>query len=273
MALILTFLALGILAAVLLLLLAQAAWWQALLLGLGVFLLAHPLGLLGIYLASLTVDRDKPLEKQVPLCRAGTAQVLGLVCVYCGIRPRVLGLEKLPRDRRFFLVCNHRSGFDPCLMLYKLRGWNVSFIAKPAILNLPVIGRIGHAAGILAIDRENDRNALRTILQAADYMKRDLCSMAVYPEGTRTRSGEMLPFHPGSFKAAQRAGVPLVISAIRGTEHTRQNVPFRRTKAVFEILEVLEPEQVKAMSTNELADYSRDRIAAWLEQPADGGQL
>lgn len=268
MFLILSFLALGLLVFCLALVLAKAALWQAVLLGLGGFLLSHLVYLLILYFAALTVDRDKPLEKQVPLCRAGTQRMLGLVCAYCGVRPRILGLEKLPEGRRFLLVCNHRSCFDPCLMVSELRRYNVTFISKPSILRLPLIGRIGHAAGFLAIDRENDRNALRTILQAADYMKRDLCSVGVYPEGTRTRNGEMLPFHPGCFKAAQRAGVSLAVAAVRGTEHIGRNIPFRRTDVVFEILEVLEPERVKAMSTSELADYSRNLIAAWLERTA-----
>ncbi len=266
MSILLVFLAVALAAAALTVALAGAALWQGLLLGLGVYLLLHVLCLLFLYAAALTVDRDKPLERQNALCRAGCGVVIGALNAYSGLRPHLSGLEKLPEDRRFLLVCNHRSMFDPCLIIDRLRRWNISFISKPSNLQIPVIGRIAYAAGFLPIDRENDRNALRTILQAADYLKRGVCSMAVYPEGTRSRAGEMLPFHPGCFKIAQRAGAPLVIAAVWGTERVKGNLPLRRTDVYLEILEVLEPERLKAMSTNELAEYSRDLIARRLSE-------
>ena len=268
MLVIVLFLLAAVIAAALLIFCAGAAWWQGLLLGLGVFVLLHPLYLLVIYASSLTVDRNKPIERQIPLCRQGTADVLGLLCVYCGIRPHIRGLEKLPEDGRFFLVCNHRSFFDPCLTIDRLRRWNVSFISKPSNLQLPLIGPIGHAAGYLSIDRENNREALKTILQAADYLKRGVCSMAVYPEGTRTKDGNMLPFHAGCFKVAQRAGVPLVVAAIRGTEQVMKNFPFKKTDVYLDILEVIDAERVKAMSTNELSDYSRALMESHLSETA-----
>lgn len=255
-------------AAALLILCAGTAWWQGLLLGLGVFVLLHPLYLLVLYIGSLTIDRNKPLERQVPLCRAGAASVLGVLCAYCGVRPHIRGEEKLPKDGRFFLVCNHLSMFDPCIIIDKLRRYNIAFISKPSNLQIPVIGRIGYAAGFLSIDRENNREALKTILQASDYLKRDLCSMAVYPEGTRSRTGRMLPFHAGCFKVAQRAGVPLVVAAVRGTEKVMKNFPFKKTDVYLDILEVLDPERVKAMSTNELSDYSRSLMESRLSETA-----
>lgn len=242
--------------------------WGALLAGLGLYLLLHPLYLLFLYCFSLPIDREKPLDRPVPLCWDGAVRVLGALCSYAGLRGRLEGADKLPQDGRFLFVCNHRSLFDPCLSVKLLHPWRVAFIAKPSILKIPVIGRIAYAAGFLPIDRENNRNALKTILQAADYLKRDLCSMGIYPEGTRTRSGELLPFHAGSFKIAQRAGVPVAVAVIRGTEQVRKNFPLRRTRATLEILELIDAERVKTMSTNELSDYSRERILAALDREA-----
>ena len=78
----------------------------------------------------------------------------------------------------------------------------------------------------------------------------------------------MLPFHAGSFKIAQRAGVPLVIACVRGTEQVHRNFPWRPTRVTLEILELLPVEQVKAMSTQELAAYSRARMEAALKEEA-----
>lgn len=257
MLIILLFLAAALLAAYVFVRLSGAALWQGALFFLLVFLLLHVAYLLVLYLASLTVSRGKPLDKQNTICRWGCAGVIGLLCAYCGVRPHITGEDKLPTDRRFLLVCNHRSMFDPLVIMDRLRKYNISFISKPSNLRIPLVGRIAYAAGFLPIDRENNREALKTILQAADYLKRGVCSMAVYPEGTRSRSGEMLPFHPGCFKVAQRAGVPLVVSAVRGTEHVKKHILFRGTDVYLDILDVLPPERVQTMSTNELADYSR----------------
>lgn len=227
---------------------------------LAVFLLAHVVYLLVLYAASFSFDRSKPLEKQNRICRGGCAGVIGLLCSYCGVRTHIIGEEKLPREGRFLLVCNHRSMFDPLVIMDRLRAYNISFISKPSNLEIPVIGRIAYGAGFLPIDRENNRNALKTILQAADYLKRGVCSMAVYPEGTRSKNGELLPFHPGCFKVAQRAGVPLVIAAVRGTEKVKKGIILRGTDVYLDILEVVPAEQVKSMSTNELSDHSRELI-------------
>ena len=100
--------------------------------------------------------------------------------------PHLRGLEKLPKEGRFLFVCNHRSLFDPLMVMGYLADWNIAFISKPSNMRIPLAGDLAYAAGFLAIDRENDRAALKTILTAADYMKRDLCSIGIYPEGTRT---------------------------------------------------------------------------------------
>lgn len=234
--------------------------WQGILIFVGVFILLHLLYLVVLYLASLSFDRSKPLEKQNVICRGGCAGVIGMLCAYCGVRAHILNEDRLPKDRHFLLVCNHRSMFDPLLIMDRLRDYNISFISKPSNLQIPLIGRIAYGAGFLPIDRENNRAALKTILQAADYLKRGVCSMAVYPEGTRSRDGQLLPFHPGCFKVAQRAGAPLVISSVRGTENVKKGLFLKGTDVYLDIIEVLPPEKVKAMSTIELADYSRKLI-------------
>ena len=134
---------------------------------------------------------------------------------------------------------------------------NIAFVSKPSNLPDPHGGDIAYTAGFLAIDRENDREALKTILQAADYLKRGICSMGIFPEGTRTRTGKLGDFHAGSFKIAQRAGVPLVIACVRDTEKASRRLFLRPTKVYLDILEVLPAEQVKAMSTRDLAAIAR----------------
>ena len=129
-----------------------------------------------------------------------------------------------------------------------------------------MVGRIVAGACFLPIDRNNDREAIKSILAAVDYLKRDICSICIYPEGTRSKTGELLPFHHGSFKIAQRAGVPLVIAACSGSEKAKKNLFLRPTHIYLDVAEVVPAEQVKAMTTAELSDHARDVIAAALKE-------
>lgn len=245
--------------------LAGGAVWLAAVTFVVSFLLAHVLFLVVFWLLTRKTDLSRPEAKQDPYARAAAAAVGRFLCFYGGVRPCIRGEEKLPRDSRFLFVCNHRSMFDPLMVMGFLPAWNIAFISKPSNLRIPLVGDIARTAGFLAIDRENDRNALKTILQAADYLKRDICSMGIYPEGTRSHTEQMLPFHRGSFKVAQRANVPLAIACVRGSEKLRQGFLLRPHTVYLDILEVLPAEQVKAMSTQELADYSREKIQACLD--------
>lgn len=229
------------------------------------FLLAHVLFLAVFWLLTRKTDLSRPEAKQDPYGSAAARAVGRFLCFYGGVRPSIRGEEKLPRDSRFLFVCNHRSMFDPLMVMGFLPSWNIAFISKPSNLRIPLVGDIARTAGFLAIDRENDRNALKTILQAADYLKRDICSMGIYPEGTRSHTEQMLPFHRGSFKVAQRANVPLAIACVRGSEKLRRGFLLHPHTVYLDILEVLPAAQVKAMSTQELADYSREKIQACLD--------
>lgn len=258
------------------LLLAALAAWGVLLLG-GGWLLAVLAFLLVFVLVQLVwlavfaflvrkVDLTQEgavQDRRAAFCAEKTCEYL---CFLAGAIPRFVGLEKLPKDRSFLLVSNHRSLFDPLLLMWKLAPWHIAFITKPSNFNYPFFRPIGSAGGYLTIDRENDREALKTILRAADYLKRGVCSLGIYPEGTRTRTGELLPFHPGSFKAAQRGGAPIAVCCVTGTEKLKRGLLLCPHRVRFEVLELLPAEQVKTMSTKELADYSRARIEAALQE-------
>ena len=240
---------------------------QALLLFVAAYLLANLICVLLAFSTCLLVkDMEKPIEKENPACRLAAVTAFGLVCGYLGVRAKTIGQQLLPQDDKYLVVCNHRSGFDPVVMMYQLRRHKVSFVAKPSVMSLPIIGRVAYGIGCLSIDRENDRNALKTILTAANYLKKGICNICIFPEGTRSRTGEMLPFHAGSFKIAQRAGKPLVIAAMTGTESITKNALRRRTDVVLKIIEVVPADKVKAMNTQELADYSAELIAKHIEE-------
>ena len=238
----------------------KLSFLSALLSVLGVYLLLHLLFVTFFWLISLTVPRDQPLKKQNAICRFGVGVGFGILRIYAGIRPQITGMELLPKDSRFLFVCNHRSMFDPIIVADKLRAYNIMFISKPANMKIPMGGRIVYAAGYLPIDRENARAAMKTIQTAAEYLKNDICNIAIYPEGTRSKTREMLPFHAGSLKIAQKASVPIVVACVHGSENARRFRLFSGQKVYLDILEVIPAEAVCALRTPDLAEQIRSRI-------------
>jgi 1-acyl-sn-glycerol-3-phosphate acyltransferase len=242
--------------------------WAALLTGLGTFAGINLLYVLFWVAVAQTVDDTKPIQEQKKIYRLGVADIASTLCSYAHVHTELSGEELLPKDRRFLMVCNHRAAFDPIVKASVLKDYNLAFITKPSNLQIPLIASLAYGAGFIPLNRENDREALKSILQAIDYLKRDLCSMVVYPEGTRTRTGKLLPFHAGSFKIAQKAKVPVVVAAIQGTENVGKNFPFRRTDVKLDILELIPVEEVTAVNTQELSSRCRSRIAAHLCEEA-----
>lgn len=263
--LILSFLIISLVAALIYVRMAGLIMWKAALMFVGCFVALNLLYLLFLGLTALFVNPSKPLTKQNPLCRMGCVGLCTLLTGYSLARIRVTGQEKLPRDSRFLMVCNHRSMFDPLVTIDKLRDFNLAFISKPENMAIPIAGRVAYGAGFLPVDRVNDRKALVSINIAADYLRRGMCSMVVYPEGTRSKTGELLPFHAGSFKIAQKAHAPLVIAAVRGTERVAKSIVRGGAEVCLDILEVVSAEKVRAMSTAELALYSHDLIDSKLK--------
>lgn len=258
--LVLAFLALAAVLAVVYVRFAGAVIWKGLLAFAVIFAALNVLYILFYVVMSLFLDVSKPITRQNRLCRTAIVSVTGMLLTYCGVRVHLSGLEKLPGKGRYVFICNHRSAFDPLITLNKLNCCDLGFISKPSNMALPVVGPVAHNAGCLAIDRENDRNALKTILTAVNYLKNDICSIGIYPEGTRSHSDELLEFHAGSFKIAQKANVPIVVASIRGSERVPKNVLRRKTDVYLDILEVIDANEVKQTHTHELSDRCKGVI-------------
>lgn len=165
------------------------------------------------------------------------------------IKPHCTGQELLPTDGRFLLVCNHRSNYDPIVTWHVLKRYDLAFISKAANFGIPIWGRLIRRCCFMAIDRENPKNALTTIRNAAALIQSNECSVAVYPEGTRSKTLELLPFHSGVFKIAQKAGVPIVVMTIQGTETIYKNIPFHHTDVSMHILKTISAEEVTGHRT------------------------
>lgn len=210
-----------------------------------------------VLVASRFIDPNKPVEHRSAFCAAIVNYVMALLVATARIRVHVEGAELVPAEQRFLVVCNHRSNFDPLVLGWVLRRFEVAFISKPENFKIPAVGRMIHQACFLPIDRENDRAALKTILAAIDLIKRGEVSIGVFPEGTRHAGTELLPFRNGAFKIAQRAGCPVLIAALTGTDEVRRRFPWRATDVRLRFVDAIDGVRAAGMKTSEMGELAR----------------
>ena len=132
-----------------------------------------------------------------------------------GVRVRVEGIDNIPPGVCIF-AANHVSNMDPLAFVPAIPR-RVAILVKKEVFRIPIFGRAMRMARLLPVDRENREAAAATVETAVKYLKEGL-SFAVYPEGTRSRDGRLLPFKKGTFLIAIRAGVPVVPVSIVGAQ-------------------------------------------------------
>ena len=111
-----------------------------------------------------------------------------------------------------------------------------------------------HKIKQLDIDRGNNRQGLDTIIKAINQIKNGKRCVCVYPEGTRSKTHELAPFHAGTFKIALKAQCPIVISTITNSEAKKYHTIFRPTHVYIDIVDVLEYDDIKDLSTEEISE-------------------
>ena len=209
----------------------------------------------------LAVIEEKQTEMS-PYYRFLLLEAVEIILFFCGVRVKAEGLEKIPTDRRFLLVGNHRSNLDPIVALHALKKHKLAFVSKPENFNIPFIGNIMRKCCFLPIDREDDRKAVYTIMEAIDLIKTDACSVGIYPEGTRNRESlNLLPFKAGSLKISQRTGAPIVVAAADGTEKVARRL---FTTVRFTVCGVIEPSEMPRVTTQELSRQAQQMLCECL---------
>ncbi|MBO7078792.1 MAG: 1-acyl-sn-glycerol-3-phosphate acyltransferase [Bacilli bacterium] len=170
------------------------------------------------------------------------------------IKLHVRGLEKIDPDKKFLLIQNHLSNYDVICTTWALRYFNISYIFKSSLLKVPYLGQFMHKIKQLDIDRNNNRQGLDTIIKAINQIKNNERSVCVYPEGTRSKTHELAPFHAGTFKIALKAKCPIVVSTITNSEAKKYHTIFRPTHVYIDIVDVLEYDDIKDLSTEEISE-------------------
>lgn len=130
-------------------------------------------------------------------------------------RVEIEGLQNIDRSRPQLLIANH-SGLHDILSLAAHLPIQFRWVAKKSLFRVPFMGWHMRRSGYIPIDRENPRDAARSIVSAAGIIRSGVNAIA-FPEGTRSRNGDLGKFHSGAFALALRTGVPLVPVTLEGS--------------------------------------------------------
>ena len=136
----------------------------------------------------------------------------------CGIKVEVIGKENIPQNQAVLYIGNHRSYFD--ILITYIQCQNLTgYIAKKEMDKAPLLNIWMRYLHCLFLDRKNIKEGLKVILSAIEKVKSGI-SICIFPEGTRSknaRQSDLLEFHEGSFKIAQRAQCPVVPMVLSNT--------------------------------------------------------
>lgn len=139
-----------------------------------------------------------------------------MVLFFAGIHVKVEGREKVPKDRGVVYVSNHRSHVDMAALFLVLPG-DLRFLVKKEVFRIPLLSFALRTMDMIKVDRSNKEAAVKSIERAVKELSHGR-SIILFPEGTRSRTNEILPFKKGAFVLAIKAGAPIVPVTIVGAD-------------------------------------------------------
>ena len=228
----------------------------------GALLVLACLVFLVVIISAKIVDTNKVQEKDSKYYRFLIQMIAEAAIPILSAKMDVAGMEKIPKSGRFMLVCNHLSLADPVFILHYFRKSQLSFISKKENQDMFVVGKVMHKIQCQLLNRENDREALKTILKCVDIIKEDKASIAVFPEGYIKPDHKLHHFRSGVFKIAQRTKVPIVVCTLQNTQHVFHNAKrLQPTRVRFHLVDVIQPETYAGLTTVELGNMAFEMMA------------
>jgi 1-acyl-sn-glycerol-3-phosphate acyltransferase len=178
---------------------------------------------------------------------------LGLAMV--GVKVDVKGLEHLDPAQPYIFTPNHQSFIEVPLFVTYL-GRNPGYLAKKEVFKYPVFGPGIRMMGVIPVDRSNSPAAVESAKQATRNIRRGK-SFMVYPEGTRSKDGTLLPFKKGAFMMAIEAGVPIVPVTVSGATKIMPKGEFKLFPSTVHLI-IHEPISTK--------DYSKENVSDLMQR-------
>ncbi len=180
------------------------------------------------------------------------------------------GIEKLKRGEKYMVISNHRSNLDSLLIDTYLKEFGLVFVAKKSLFKIPFVRRIIHGCNYICLDRDNIKQEFKAIKKGVNILndEKDPTSVGVFPEGTRTlhKDYSLGEFKAGCFNLAIKSKCKIVLSCTRYTDDVNKGLLFKRHKVFYDIIDVIDYEEYKGMTTLELSILCHDRIETYLRR-------
>ena len=216
-----------------------------------------------LWVSCATVDITKPQEQDSKYFRRLMRLYIPAVMQLLRMDIQIEGADALPKDGRFLLICNHLNILDPVLLLGCFPDAQLAFISKRENADMFLIGKIMHRLMCQMINRENDREALKTILKCIQMIREDQVSVAVFPEGYTSRDGKLHHFRSGVFKIATKTQVPIVMCTVQNTQNIFHNIKrLKKTVVPLHVVGVIQPESYQGRTAVDIAQEAYDKMLA-----------
>lgn len=243
----------SIISSVLVVYLCSIKWFWFLPIFIGIWALVIIIIFFSCGLIGYLVKKEEYVKKPNKFFSVLNYHVCNFVKFFLRVKVKKEGFEKLNNlDGKMLLVCNHQSNLDPLMILACTKPNGLTFVMKDSILKVPIIGRWLTSSGFFSLDRENNRKGLETIIKTIKRVEEGY-PVGIFPEGTRSKGKDMGCFHDGTFKIALRSKSPICIFIVDNTYKNKKRFPFRSTKILIRVCEVLEYDDFKDLSTSEIA--------------------
>ncbi|MBI2796748.1 MAG: 1-acyl-sn-glycerol-3-phosphate acyltransferase [Gemmatimonadetes bacterium] len=229
------------------------AWvWSATVL---VVIIGFPIYLL-VWLCTAPFDRGR-------YAAGRTFRLIAVTAVHLNPLWRFTVTGQAPRDPRrpYMVVSNHESYAD--VFLISMFPWEMKWMAKTTIFNIPVMGWMMRLSGDIPLVRGERTSAVAALAAARDRLARRV-SVMIFPEGTRSRTPELLPFKDGAFRVAIECGAPILPIAVAGTRTAMAKGSFQFRPAVAQA-RVLDPIETGGLTMDDVPAL-RDRVRATIDE-------
>lgn len=180
-----------------------------------------------------------------------------------GIRIDVVGREHYDATKNYLVISNHAGMADIPLLLGTLQ-LNLRFVAKEELGRIPVFGWALKKGGYVLIKRGQNRESLKSLFKAAEVLNSGR-SVHIFPEGTRSATGELLPFKRGAFLIAQKAPTPILPVAIIGSSTITPKKSLKIRKGTIRII-INPPIETSGKTALQLQEAAFQTISSAIEQ-------
>lgn len=189
-----------------------------------------------------------------------------LVCLITGVRVKVTGLENVVPQNAAIYVANHASHFD-IVAISRVMPIGLFFISKKELSRIPVMGQYMHLIGHIFVDRKNKETAMKSMEKAAEKIRNGK-NVISFPEGTRSKTGDMSVFKRGSFIIARQGNIDVVPIAISGSRKILPSGSFSIRPGVMEVVigKRIPSSDFVHLSVEEIASLAQERVRQMLQE-------